>query len=95
MTISPMPPLSSSFNEEDQEEEMSGMADVSFVGLLSHVELDFFRKSQGRGLRLEERYDMFVQRVTPEGLVRLSFRPGVRDRVWLGKQAVLEALAGE
>jgi hypothetical protein len=86
--------------EEGQQEEEEGEGQleegaVGFIGLLPHLEIDFYRKSAGCGLRLDESYSLFVQSMTPEGLIRLSFRPGVRDRLALGKRAVLEALAGE
>jgi len=66
---------------------------VQFTGLMSHLEIDFYRKSAGRGMRLDESYGVFVQNLTADGLMRLSFRPGVRDRLALGKDAILEALA--
>lgn len=72
--------------EAEQEE-------VRFTGLMSHLEIDFYRKSVGRGMRLDETYSVYVQNLTADGHMRLSFRPGVRDRLVLGKDAILEALA--
>lgn len=89
MTVTASPPRDQDENLEPEQEE------VQFTGLMSHQEIDFYRKSAGRGLRLDETYSVFVQSLTADGLMRLSFRPGVRDRLSLGKDAILDALTGE
>ena len=93
MTISPQLPL-----DVDSTDHEAAAKAVTFRGLLPQVEIDFYRKSAGRDIRLDETYSLYVQRVLPQeegGLIQLSFRPPLRERIQLAKQAILEALAGK
>lgn len=98
MTVTASPPAQQQQQGlvvQPEAQQQSESVDGEFIGLVTHMEIDFYRKSTRKDLRLDTSYPMFVQNLTDEGLLRLSFRPGVRDRRLLCRDAVLEALESE